>query len=244
VEQRDKQALRNRDLWEGDETWLYEQDAGGLILDEGDPDSPAVGHLCYLPFRAKKGSCSIPSDRDLETDLRTWLEMDNFLTQCAIEALTDNHDSLCSHGKNTFFVDFSLDRIANEGRKRFYMPWDMDSIFKVPTVNIYGVRSWTRKIYQDPYEQVILNHPVFRVEYNNKIFALTDDATGTISLDVLYDYLDGVQALIGPSLASDPYPTSSAAQFAQLKTWLADRYESARAQATANNNPAPRPAYP
>ena len=239
VEQRDKQALRNRGLWDGGETWLYEQDGGGVILDEGDPDSPAVGHLCYLPFQPKKGSCAIPDDAALEADLRQWIEMDNFLAQCAVEALTDNHDSLCSHGKNTFFVDFSLDRIANEGRKRFYMSWDTDSIFKVPTVNIYGVRSG-RRLYQDPYEQVILNHPVFRTEYNDKIFGLTDPDTGRLSLTVLYQYLDDLEALIGPSLASDPYPTASAAEFDHLKDWLAERYESARAQASANDNPPPR----
>jgi hypothetical protein len=239
AEQRDKQALRNRGLWDGGETWLYEQDAGGLILDEGDPDSPAVGHLCYLPFKTKKG-CPIPDDATLETDLRAWLDMDNFLTQCAVEALTDNHDSLCSHGKNTFFVDFSLDRIGDEGRKRFYMPWDMDSIFKDPDINIYGVRSWTRKLYQDPYERVILNHPVFRTEYNDKVLLLTDPVTGELSLTVLYAYLDEAEALIGSSLASDPYPTSNAETFDQLKSWLAARYESAREQAIANTNPPPR----
>lgn len=241
VEQRDKQALRNRGLWDGGDTWLYEQDGGGVILDEGDPDSPAVGHLCYVPFKPKKGSCPIPSDPALETDLRAWIEMDNFLTQCAIEALTDNHDSLCSHGKNTFFVDFSQNRI-DAGLKRFYMPWDTDSIFKVPTVNIYGVRSFKTKLYQDPYEQVILNHPVFRVEYNNKILALTDDA-GPLGLPALYAYLDEMQALIGSSLASDPYPTASASEFQKLKDWLAERYASARTQALANTNPDPRPAY-
>lgn len=241
VEQRDKQALRNRGLWDGGETWIYEQDGGGLILDEGDPDSPAVGHLCYSPFQPKKGSCPIPNDAALEADLRAWIEMDNFLAQCAVEALTDNHDSLCSHGKNTFFVDFSVARMVNEGRKRFYMPWDSDSIFKNPDINIYGIRSWTRKLYQDPYEQVILNHPVFRTEYNDKIMSLTDPATGRLSLTVLYAYLDDSEALIASSLATDPYPTSGAASFDQLKSWLADRYESARAQAIANTNPAPRP---
>ena len=238
AEQRDKQALRNRGLWEGGKTWLYEQDAGGLILDEGDPDSPTVQLLCYLPFKTKKG-CPVPNDTALEVDLRASLDMDNFLTQCAVEALTDNHDSLCSHGKNTFFVDFSADRIAEDGLKRFYMPWDMDSIFKNPDINIYGVRSWTRKLYQDPYERVILNHPVFRAEYNAKIMSLTAP-DGRLSLATLYSYLDQAEALIASSLASDPYPTSNMQSFDALKAWLADRYESARQQATLNNNPPPR----
>ena len=240
VEQRDKQALRQRGLWVGDATWLYEQDGGGLILDEGDPDSPAVGKFCYLPFKKGKGSCAIPDDSVLEEDLRAWIEMDNFLTQCAVEALTDNHDSLCSHGKNTFFVDFSLERIISEGRKRFYMPWDMDSVFKNENANIYGVRSGTRKLYQDPYEQVILNHPVFRVEYNDKILALTEPGTGRLSLTNLYDYLDQAEALLALSLATDPYPTSTSDSFIGLKNWLAARIDSARAQAIANNNPRPR----
>jgi hypothetical protein len=242
VEQRDKQALRQRGLWEGDETWLYEQDGGGLILDEGDPHSPAVGHLCYLPFQPKKGSCAIPDDSALEADLRAWIEMDNFLAQCAVEALTDNHDALCSHGKNTFFVDFSAARIALEERKRFYMPWDMDSVFKNPNANIYGVRSG-RRLYQDPYEKVILNHPVFRVEYNEKLLALTDPTAGVLSEAGLHAFLDQAESLLGPALAEDPYPTHEAGTdpFEQLRSWLTERIASARSQATANTNPSPRP---
>jgi hypothetical protein len=61
--------------------------------------------------------------------------MDNFLTQCAVEALTDNTDALCSHGKNTFFVDFSTARMAS-GFRRFYMPWDLDTVFHNSSSNI------------------------------------------------------------------------------------------------------------
>jgi hypothetical protein len=191
-----------------------------------------------VPFKTKK-ACMAPNDPALEADLRAWIEMDNVLTQCAVEALTDNDDSLCSHGKNTFFVDFTQARMANAGVKRFYMPWDLDSVFGVTTTNIYGIRSG-RRIYQDPYEQVILNHPAFRAEYNAKILSLMDPDTGRLAISVLYQYLDEVEALIGSSLATDPYPTSTAASFDHLKNWLAARYDSARSQAIANTNPPPR----
>jgi hypothetical protein len=241
AEQRDKQALRQRDLWAGDETWLYEQDGGDIIIEEGDPHSPAVAHLCYSPFRPRgKSACAIPNDAALEADLRAWVHMDNFLAQCAAEALTANTDALCSHGKNTFFVDFSASRMA-EGYRRFYMPWDLDAVFDSDktNANIYGVRSG-RRLYQEPYESVILNHPVFRTEYNAKVLALTDPSTGTLSAAALHAFLDQAEALLGPSLASDPYPTSGAGSFSTLKTWLSARVTSARNQAIANTNPAPR----
>jgi hypothetical protein len=240
AEQRDKQALRQRDLWSGGSTWLYEQDAGGVIIEEGPPDSPAVGHLCYSPFRPKgKGSCAIPNDAALEADLRAWLDMDTFLAQCAVEALTDNTDALCSHGKNTFFVDFSEARMV-DGLRRFYMPWDLDTVFHNATGNIYGVRSG-RRLEQNPYESVILNDRVLRGEYNARILALTDPATGTLSVAALHAFLDQGQALLAAALASDPYPTSSSASFARLKSWLQTRIGSARNQAIANTNPPPRP---
>jgi len=240
AEQRDKQALRQRDLWSGGSTWLYEQDLGGVIIEEGDPDSPGVGHLCYAPFRPKgKGSCAIPNDTALEADLRAWLDMDNFLTQCAVEALTDNTDALCSHGKNTFFVDFSTARMA-AGLRRFYLPWDLDTGFTNANANIYAVRSGKR-LSQNPYESVILNHRVFRAEYNAKILALTDPSTGNLSLAALAAFLDQTEALLADALSADPYPTNDASSFSQLESWLAARIGSARSQAIANTNPPPRP---
>jgi hypothetical protein len=239
AEQRDKQALRQRGLWQGGSTWLYEQDAGGLIIEEGDPDSPAVGHLCYSPFRPKgKGSCATPNDTALEADLRAWLDMDNFLAQCAVEALSDNTDALCSHGKNTFFVDFSDARIGG-GLRRFYLPWDLDTVFKNSSSNIYGVRSG-RRLEQNPYESVILNHPVFRAEYNARILALTDPSSGALSTTALNAFLDQTQSVLGAALAADPYPTSGAGSFSKLKRWLATRIANARTQASANTNPPPR----
>ncbi len=240
AEQRDKQALRQRDLWEGDETWMYEQDGGGVIIEEGDPDSPAVGHLCYAPFMPKgKGSCAVPSDAALETDLRAWLDMDAFLTQCAVEALSDNTDALCSHGKNTFFVDFSVQRMAG-GLRRMYMPWDLDTVFRNANANIYGVRS-ARRLEQNPYESVILNHPVFRADYNAKLLGLTDPGTGALSEQSLHAFLDEAELLLGAAIAADPYPSPKASSIAEIRSWLTARITSARSQAIANTNPSPRP---
>jgi hypothetical protein len=240
AEQRDKQALRQRDLWVSGSTWLYEQDLGGLIIEEGDPHSPGVDHLCYSPFQSKgKGSCPTPSDAALVADLRAWLDMDALLGQCAVEALTDNTDALCSHGKNTFFVDFSEDRMAT-GLRRVYLPWDLDTVFGDASANIYGIRSG-RRLFQTPYESVILNHPVFRAEYNAKILALTDPATGALSAAALHAFLDQTEPLLAAAMADDPYPTGDSTTFDTMKAWLTDRIASARAQAIANTNPAPRP---
>jgi spore coat protein CotH len=241
AEQRDKQALRQRGLWSGGSTWLYENDLSSLVLEEGDPDSPAVQHFCYSPFRAqRKGSCPTPNDAALYTDLNAWIDMDAFLAHCAVEALTDNSDGMCTKGHNAFFVDFSAARMTNEGLRRLYMPWDVDTVFASPTGNIYGTKSG-RKIVQSAYESVILNHPTFRAEYNTKLLALTDPTTGTLSESSLDELIDQLELLLGPALAADPYPTGSASTFDRLTSYLATRYASARAQAIANTNPPPRP---
>ena len=242
AEQRDKQALRQRDLWSGGSTWMYEQDAGGVIIEEGDPDSPGVGHLCYSPFRPKgKGSCATPSDAALVADLEAWLDMDGFLAQCAVEALTDNTDALCSHGKNTFFVDFSTARMAT-GLRRVYLPWDLDTVFHNANSNIYAVRSVGRKVSQNPYESVILNHGAIRADYNATILGLTDATTGPLSTASLHAFLDQVRPVVAQAMAEDPYASGNATtRVNALKSWLTQRINSARSQAIANVNPAPRP---
>jgi spore coat protein CotH len=243
AEQRDKQALRLRGLWDGGETWLYDQgERGDLELEEGDPDSPAVTHLCYSPFRPKaKGSCSTPPDSELEADLQAWLNMDGFLSQCAVDALTDNTDALCSHGKNAFFVDFTEARMAT-GLRRMYLPWDLDAVFGEATSNIYGLRSG-RRLVQQPYESVILNDKVFRAQYNAKVLGLTEPETGPLSEAALHTFLDQLQPVLAQAIAQDPYPPNKGVggNLGNLRTWLTQRIASARSQAIANTNPAPRP---
>jgi hypothetical protein len=240
AEQRDKQALRQRGIWSGGSTWLYEQTTLGALLEDGDPASPAIGHLCYSPFKAKSegGACRTPSDAVLATDLPAWLDMEAFLTYCAVEALVDDKDGLCDHNNNSFFVDVSTSRMA-AGERRVYMPWDLDTVFQNTRANIYGGRSNVKKLVQSQYEVVILNHPIFRAQYNGKIFSLTDPA-GPLSETNLNSFLDQLETILGPSLAADPYPTSGTGTFDRLQSWLAARYANARSQATANSNPPPR----
>ena len=240
AEQRDKQALKNRDLWVSGKTWLYEQDGGGVILEEGDPDSPAVGHLCYSPFRPKgKSACPRPVDAALETDLLAWVDMQGMLGECAVDALTDNSDALCSHGKNSFFVDFSVDRMANENMRRLYLPWDLDTVFRNPSSNIYGLRSG-RRLSQSAYESDILNHPTFRVQYNTIIRALTDPTAGALSESALHTSLDDSETLLAAALAADPYPANVGNDFGRLRLFVTARIASARDQVDANNKPPPR----
>ena len=242
AEQRDKQALRQRSLWQGGSTWLYEQLLSDTLLEEGDPHSPAFLALCYTPFRPKAtATCKTPSDTVLEADLNTWLDMDAFLAHCAVEALTDNTDGLCPKGHNTFFTDFSSERVA-AGLRRFYMPWDLDTVFASTTGNIYALRSGNRKFVQSPYEKTVLGHPTFRAEYNATILALTDPTSGPLSASALHAYIDQLQVVVGPSLASEPYPTREGVggDLGALKAWLTERINNARAQAIANTNPAPR----
>jgi hypothetical protein len=98
-----------------------------------------------------------------------------------------------------------------------------------------------RRLDQNPYESVILNDAAFRAEYNARVLALTDPSTGSLSVTQLQAFLDQTQALLASALATDPYPTGGAANFSKLKSWLAARISSARSQAIANSNPAPRP---
>lgn len=241
AEQRDKQALRQRELWQGGSTWLYEQDQAELLLEEGDPDSPGVRHLCYSPFRLKgKGTCVVPQDAALEADLQAWLDMDAFVSYCAVETLTGNTDGLCSKSHNAFFVDFSEERMAT-GFRRVYLPWDLDTVFGDTLANnIYSMKGG-RRLTQSPYEAVILNHAVFRADYNARILSFTD-IEGPLSMAAMEALLDQVAIEVGPAADAEPYPSTRGVRgdTDALLAWLTQRYANARAQALANTNPPPR----
>jgi hypothetical protein len=88
---------------------------------------------------------------------------------------------------------------------------------------------------------VILNHPVFRAQYNSIILGLTDPSAGPLSTAAIGALLDGVEPVVSEPLAEDPYAgvADAAGLFAGLRAKVADRVASVRAQALANN-PAPR----
>ena len=250
VEQRNKQFMRNRDLWTSGTTWLYEADDAGLpVVDEGpaplpdgsQPHSPQFEQLCFVPFRPVSSACASPTDNQLATVLRSTIDMNAMLAEAAVDAFTANNDAMMSKGKNYHMVD-------RVGERRRYYPWDLDSVFGKngsTSTNIYAlsysvVRN-KRTVTQSPYQQVILNHPEFRVQYNQVMLALLD---GPLAPSAISGFLDRVESAVTPSLEADPYVdavigTSVAGHFDSLRQWVADRAVTVRAQVAANV-PAPR----
>src|SRR5215207_6572297 len=91
--------------------------------------------------------------------------MSGMLTQGAVDAYTDNPDSLIGHGKNFSFADFSDPAGTGKDTRRLYFPWDLDTVFRSTSANIYGSQN-SRKVTTSPYQEVILRHPDFRAQYN------------------------------------------------------------------------------
>jgi spore coat protein CotH len=239
AEERDKQFLKNRNLWFEDQTWLYEiDDISGFELEEGDPHSPLYTMLCYSPFQTAKKPrpCARPDDATLGATLPTLIDMESMLTEGAVDAFSSNGDALFTHGKNFRHVDFD----TSLARLRLYYPWDLDGAITNIDAHIYGRRQGNR-LTQTAYEDVILNHPVFRAQYNDIMLDMTDPATGPLSEANLHAFLNAVEPGLTQALAEDPYqPIDAASHFASLRNWVTQRITIVRALATANT-PAPRP---
>ena len=234
VEQRDRRMLENRGLFVRGQTWLYEiDDINGYALEVGDPDSPTYTQLCYAPFRTSV-ACETPSDSVLATQLPELIDMQAMLTQGAVDALTGNQDALFSHGKNYFFADFA------NGRKRMYYPWDLDAVFGGTDVNIYG-KVKGKRLVQTPFQSVILNHPLFRSQYNSIILGLTDPDSGPLSAAAILGLIDGIEPVVAEALVEDPNAGLGDIEelFAGLRATVSARVSSVRAQALADT-PAPR----
>jgi len=187
TEQRDKQFLRNRGLWQSGETWMYEvEDINGPPeLKEGDGDSPTYLALCYRPFRE---DCATPPPEVLAAELPQYIEMQTLLTMGAVTSFCADPDHVFSKGKNFHFADWAT------GRKRQYYPWDLDSSFSNPEgYDIYSERSW--------YSQILLNVPEFRAQYS-QIF--NDLLCGPLSAETLTGFLDAVEPVLADALAADP----------------------------------------
>jgi hypothetical protein len=243
AEQRDKQFLKNRALWTAGRTWLYEQeDVGTTAIEEGDGDSPTQLHLCYSPFRPKgDATCATPGDVALAGELAEWVNMRAFVAQCAVDAIIDNNDGLCSHGNNMFIADFLGGQTSLGGRTRLYFPWDLDSVFGSTTTSIYARSVKRGAVTQSPYQSAILNHPLFRTQYNDALRTLI---TASLSPLNLRGFLDQLKLTTLPAaLASDPFPTVTGNitdHFNRLGTWITQRVSSINGQLTANGPPPPR----
>src|SRR5687768_15291220 len=231
AEQHDKQALRNRGLWVGDETWIYDQDDISTVeIEEGDGHSPTYNALCYSPFRASgrrgSGDCPTPSDAVLATQLPQLVNMNGMLTQGAVDAYTSNGDALLSHGKNVQFVDFIDPNSTGRDTRRLYFPWDLDAVFRSTSFGIYASKSG-RKVTTSPYQEVILRHPAFRAQYNQ---IMLDLLNGPMSVANAHAFLNQAEAALATALANDPYPTTDAEVFNRLREWTTERDANVRSQ--------------
>jgi len=252
VEERNKQFLRNRNLWTSGTTWMYEQDDLGIpTLDEG-PDPLADGtlvhsqtfkDLCFTPFRPTTGeyaaTCSAPSDGTLDDLLNSKIFMTGFLTQAAIDAFTTNDDALMK-GKNYNFID-------RTGELRRYYPWDLDAVFRTLTKNVYAYATSTNKrvttYSQTPWQSMVLNHPIYRTRFNETMIALLNGPISATQIDALFAR---IRPQLEPALAADPYFTFNSTGTARehldsLRSWITSRDAEVRRQVQANL-PAPRKA--
>ena len=234
VEQVDKQFLKNRDLWDGSDTWLYKQgDISAPDLKESPDDedvSPALEVLNYSPFAAgggkgKKGGLPpTPDDETLAVQLPELIQMATMLSVGACNAFVDNPDALFNHGKNFYFVDYRLDR-------RLYLPWDLDAAVRNTSGNIYAVREGRRgKLEQHPYQEVILNHPLFRAQFNGIMQTLLD---GPFQPAEVIEFLDALEPILTPYLQADANSKMSddvAGRFAELRQWIQARHANVQQQ--------------
>jgi hypothetical protein len=239
VTQRDSQFLRNRQLPRGTtsagvrRSWTYKMgDRNGYELEDGDlPHGPTWEALCYAPFTVgnkKNPPCPTPDDATLETQLNDLIDMPAMLTQGAVDAFSSNGDALFTHEKNFFHIDFNPALAVNAGRKRLYLMWDLDA---VPggdiSANIYGQKKGN-KFAQTPYQEVILNHPKFRAQYNAIMMGLLDPVSGPLSENALHGFLNDVEAVVTPALVEDPHAgfgseAAVAEHFANLRNWVSQR---------------------
>jgi spore coat protein CotH len=250
VEQPDKTFLKNRGIYDKGDTWLYKADAVGTSyeLKVGDPDSPATTALCYSPFGAEgsidgsstkggkgkgKGGggsdsdsssgCTAPdSDSAMASELNSLIDMESMLTQGAVSAFTMGPDAMFSKGKNFYFIDFS-------GDKRLYIPWDLDTVFisSEPNGSIYGSEKRKRGqtvLSQTAYQEVILNNPTFRSQYER---IMADLLKGPLKLSDQIAFLNALEVLLTPALQADANKnfagSSVSERFDSLRQWVTGR---------------------
>ncbi|MEN8129933.1 MAG: CotH kinase family protein [Pseudomonadota bacterium] len=235
VEQPDKQFLKNRGLYTKNETWLYKaSDVSSVELKVGDLDSPTTTELCYSPFvsegggvNGKKGGgssdCTAPdSDSAMATELNKLIDMEAMLTLGAVSAFTMGPDDLFSKGKNFYYIDFL------GGDKRLYTQWDLDSVFtsKSPDASIYGTEKRNRgttELSQTAYQEVILNNPTFRAQYDLILGGLLN---GPLQIDAQIAFLNDLEVLLTSALEADPnnnFADSVPERFDSLREWVSAR---------------------
>jgi hypothetical protein len=147
----------------------------------------------------------------------------------AIDALNANTDGLFNHYKNNFFLDFD----DGSGRKRMYLPWDVDSVMGQVNTDIYendrGATTW---------QQIILGNPTLRSNYNRII---RDLINGPLSEANIHAFIDMIEPVLTDALVADPYnqietPGLAGVQerFSTLRDWISDRIVNVLAQVDAD----------
>ena len=231
VEQRNKQFLRNRDLYTLGESWLYKiSDMNGMTIEVGEPDSPTVEALCYSPFHSDP-TCPTPEPEVLATELPTYVNMQGMLSMAAVEAFVAAGDALFTHTKNAFFADFL------NGPTRMYVPWDLDSVLSDASHDIYGgtdAAAGDGETGRPPgptvYQTIILGNPTFRAQFDQIMLALLG---GPLSGADLVEFVDQVEAAISVPLAEDPnnqIEGSIPEFFNGVRAWLLERIDNVLAQ--------------
>lgn len=253
VEMPDKHFLRHRGMWTEGVSTLYKQDDIGPAqmkepeYDEAIPEgarSPADTYLTYAPFvEAARVTKATPTDPQLELDLRTWINMSSMLRMGAVNAFADNPDALFTNGKNFYWVDFATSRADY---RRWYFPWDLDAVLRSTNGGIYNtgtsVKGKTTTYLQHPYQSTILNHSVFRAEYNRIMLELLN---GPMSVSVVNGALARFETLLSPALRADPNSkiADPAGTFSNIRNWIGSRETNVRSQVSANSTPRPRANY-
>ncbi len=219
-EQRDATFMKNRGMYKEKASWLYEIN-GGIDLDPtvATVNSPTYEHLSYPPFRLDS-----PQPANYEEDIQQWVDMRAMLTLASVESFISNTDGLFTksannQGKNTFCMDW----LPSTQAKRVYLPWDLDGGFSNTSWNIFSGGSGQQS--QRRFQTQILQHPWFGEYYRHIYTELLD---GPLSLTALNAWLDRLEAVLGPALASDPNADSGG--FSSLRTWLATRTANVRSQ--------------
>jgi hypothetical protein len=255
VEQRNKQFMKNRAIYQKSNSYQYEVDDIGIYLinvglngDEGGPHSETYNALNFPPFQSagnggskKNTGGTTLTDAQFMAKVEQYINMQAMLTQGAIDAFTTNNDALLSHGKNFKFVDFQTAYTLygfSGDKKRVYYPWDMDAVFGQTNYPIYGQPGGRSKIAQSEYQKIILNHPYYRVQYNNIMLGLIN---GPLSPVIVGGLLDQWKAAADQALRDDPYELyGTHMSFDDMKQWMFKRADAVRQLVLQNNNPVPR----
>jgi hypothetical protein len=248
VEQHDKQFLKNHGLWAGgDDTWLTKfsdvyspkikeapEDVSGAAL-----ESPFVRSLNFRPFqkcgRGKgSGGCdSQPMGAAFVSALDHYINIEGMLTFAAVSAVHLSPDDLFSKGKNFFQVDYSDVSIG----RREYLQWDLDSAFSGfdASADIYAQG---RGKFGD-YEDWIIDEPALRDRYSEVMRGLLDGPFNSTDLSTA---LTAFESVLAPGLAADPHsnlPDGGSGEFANLRSWLTERFDNVEAQLSGSPPPAP-----